>query len=235
VNPLTGVISEAWTMYKAHARHFLTIAFVIYLIASVIEALLGVLGPIGALLAIVVSLIASFLLQATLIKAVEDVRDGRVDLSVGETVQAARPVVGSVALASILAGFGIIIGLVLLIVPGLILLTFWCLIVPVIVLERVDTSVAFRRSRELVRGYGWQVFGTLVLVFLLLLVVSAVIAAVFSAFPEAVSTFLGSLVSGTLVSPFVALVVTLGYFRLLAAHGSAGPAPGSAYGAPPNV
>jgi hypothetical protein len=218
-------------MYRAHARHFLTIAFVIYLIAAVIEALLGVLGPIGGLLAAIVSLITSFLLTATLTKAVEDVRDGRVDLSVGETVQAARPVVGSVALASILAGFGIVIGLALLIVPGLFLLTIWCLIVPVIVLERADTSTAFGRSRELVRGHGWQVFGTLVLVFLVLLAVSIVVGVVFGAFPEAVRAFLGGLVSGTLVSPYLALVVTLGYFRLLAAHDSP-TTPGSAYGAP---
>jgi hypothetical protein len=232
VNPLSGVLNEAWAMYRAHARHLLTIAFVIYLIASVIEALLGVLGPIGALLAAIVSLIASFLLTATLTKAVEDVRDGRVDLSVSETVQAARPVVGSVALASILAALGVFIGLFLLIVPGLFLLTIWCLIVPVIVLERADTSTAFARSRELVRGHGWQVFGTLVLVFLVLLAVEIVVSAVLSAFPQAVSAFLGGLVSGTLVSPYLALVVTLGYFRLLAAHGSPGSA-GTAYGAPP--
>jgi hypothetical protein len=37
--------------------------------------------------------------------------------------------------ASILAALGIALGFVLLIVPGLILLTLWCLLVPVIVLE----------------------------------------------------------------------------------------------------
>src|ERR1700755_2977101 len=110
-------------MYKAFARHLLTIAFVIYVIAAAIEAVLGLLGIIGSLLAVIVSIVAAFLLQATLIKAVDDVRDGRADLSLSDTVEAARPYVGRVAGASILAGIGILIGLILLIVPGLFLLT----------------------------------------------------------------------------------------------------------------
>jgi hypothetical protein len=215
-------------MYKAHARHLLTIAFAVYLVAAVIEAVFGLLGPVGALLAAVVSIVAGFLLQATLVKAVEDVRDGRVDLSFGETLQAARPAVGRVAVASILAGLAIGIGLVLLIAPGLFLLTIWCLIVPVIVLEGAGTTAAFSRSRELVRGFGWQVFGTIVLVFVVMLAVGLVLGIIFAALPTAASNFVSSIVSGTLVAPFLALVLTLGYFRLLAAHGGA-----PAEGAPP--
>lgn len=205
-------------MYRAHARHLLTIAFVVYVVAAIIEAILaGLLGLIGMLLAAIVGIIAAFLLQAALVKAVEDVRDGRADLSLGETLQAARPHVARVAGASIVAGIAIVVGLVLLIVPGLYLLTIWCLIVPVVVLEGASVSAAFERSRQLVRGFGWQVFGTLVLVFLLLIVVSIIISAVLAALPDAVRSAISSIVSGTLVSPFLALVLTMGYFRLRAA------------------
>jgi hypothetical protein len=121
--------------------------------------------------------------------------------------------------ASILAGLAIGIGLVLLIAPGLYLLTIWCLIVPVIVLEGAGTTAAFSRSRELVRGYGWQVFGTLVLVFLLMLALGLVLGIIFSGLPTAASNFVSSIVSGTIAAPFLALVLTLGYFRLLAAQG----------------
>jgi hypothetical protein len=207
-------------MYKAHATHLLTIAFVVYLLTAVVEAVFtGLLGVVGALLAAVISIAAGFVLQATLVKAVEDVRDGRADLSFGETLQAALPALGRVALASILAGLAIGIGLVLLIAPGLFLLTIWCLIVPVIVLEGAGTTAAFGRSRQLVRGFGWQVFGTLVLVFVVMLAVNLVLGIIFAALPTAATNFLSSIVSGTLVSPFLALVLTLGYFRLLAAHG----------------
>ena len=170
MNPLSGVLQEAWGMYKAHARHLLTIAFIIYLIAAVIAALLALAGgTIGVLLGSLVEIVAAFLLQATLVKAVQDVRDGRVDLSVGETMRAATPYIAPVAGASILAGIAITIGLFLVIVPGLYLITIWAVIVPVIVLEGSGALASFGRSHQLVRGRGWHVFATLVLVFVILI------------------------------------------------------------------
>src|SRR6185369_10860318 len=117
MNPLSGVLGEAWQMYKKFAGHLLAIAFVIYLAAAVIAALLALAGRVGVGLGSLVQIIAAFLLQATLVKAVQDVRDGRVDLSLGETVRAATPYLWAVAGASILAGIAITIGLILLIVP----------------------------------------------------------------------------------------------------------------------
>jgi hypothetical protein len=221
VNPLTGIIGEAWRMYRTHAAHLLTIAFVVYLAAVIIEAILaGLLGVVGALLASIVGIIAAFLLQAALVKAVEDVRDGRVDLSLSETLQVARPFVGRVAIASILAGIAIGLGLVLLIVPGLFLITIWCLVAPVIVLEGVGSLQSFGRSRELVRGFGWNVFGTLAAVFVLLILADIVISLILSPLGEPARQVISNLISGTVVAPFLALVVTLGYFRLRDAHQS---------------
>jgi hypothetical protein len=202
-------------MYRTHAAHLLTIAFVVYLVAVVLEALFqGLLGLVGALLASIVGIVAAYLLQSALVKAVDDVRDGRADMSLGETLQAARPFVGRVAIASILAGIAIVIGLVLFIVPGLYLLTIWCLISPVIVLEQATVGQAFSRSRDLVKGHGWQVFGTLILVFLVLIVASIIISLILSPLNPVVAQILSGLISGTLVAPFLAIVVTLGYFRL---------------------
>ncbi len=172
-------------------------------------------------------------MQAALVKAVEDVRDGRVDMSIRETLDAARPFIGRVAGASILAGLGIGIGLVLLLVPGLFLLTIWCLIVPVIVLEGLGIVAAFGRSRALVRGFGWQVFGTIVVVFALTIVFSIVLGLILVALPTPVRDLISGIVSGTLVAPFTALVLTLGYFRLRAAHGQIDPGPGPGYGPNP--
>ncbi|MGD0245363.1 MAG: hypothetical protein ABSB59_34275 [Streptosporangiaceae bacterium] len=67
MNPLSGVLGEAWQMYKAFARHLLAIAFVIYLAAAVIAALLALAGGfIGAVLGSLIGIIAAYLLQATL-------------------------------------------------------------------------------------------------------------------------------------------------------------------------
>ena len=214
MNPLSGVLTEAWQMYKAHAWHLLTIAFVIYVGAAVIAGLLGLAGVIGGVLAWIVELFAAFLLQAALVKAVQDVRDGRADLSLGETVSAATPSLGAVAVASILAGIAIAIGLALVIVPGLWLITIWAVIIPVIVIERSGALASFGRSRQLVRGHGWHVFGTLVLVFVIMIVVDIVLGLVFLALPQVWRSGLSTIISGTLIAPFLALVVTLIYYRL---------------------
>ena len=216
-------------MYKQFARHLLAIAFVIYLIAAIITALLALAGgTVGILLGSLVSIIAAFVLQATLVKAVQDVRDGRADLSISQTVNQALPFIGPVAVASILAGIAITIGLLLIIVPGLFLITIWAVIVPVIIIEQSGAMASFGRSRNLVRGNGWHVFGTLVLVYIIMLVVNIVLGFIFSALPHVLGDGLSSVISGTLISPFLALVVTLVYYRLVGS--SAAPAGGGQYG-----
>ena len=233
MNPLSGVLDEAWRMYKAHAKHLLVIAFVIYLAAAVIAALFALAGgTIGALLGALVEIVAAFLLQATLVKAVQDVRDGRADMSIGETVSAATPYIWSVALASILAGIAITIGLILVIVPGLYLMTIWAVIVPVIVIERSGALASFGRSQKLVRGNAWHVFGTLVLVFVILLVVDLVLGLIFLALPLLLRNGLSTVISGTLIAPFLALVVTLIYYRLSGAADGQAPANGTPGGGP---
>jgi hypothetical protein len=222
MNPLSGVLTEAWQMYRAHAWHLLAVAFIIYVAAAVIAGVLALAGTPGAILAWVVEMFAAFLLQAALVKAVQDVRDGRVDLSIGETVSAAMPSLWPVAAASILAGIGIAIGLFLIIIPGLWLITIWAVIIPVIVIERSGALHSFGRSRELVRGHGWHVFGTLVLVFVIMIVADIVLGLVFLALPLVWRSGLSTIISGTLIAPFLALVVTLIYYRL--ATGTSAPA-----------
>ncbi len=231
MSPLSGVLGEAWALYRRHASHFILISFVIFLAVSVITALLSwALGTVGALIGLIFSLFGMFLLQAALVKAVQDVRDGRVDLSLGETVSAVLPYVGTVAVASILASIGIGLGFVVIIVPGLILLTLWSLIVPEIVIGGAGALEAFGRSWRTVRGYAWNVFGTFIAVFLILIVGEIVLTAVLHALPYGWRSFISDLVVDTLVVPFIAAVITLIYYRLTTAHGGQ-PEPG-AFNAP---
>ena len=232
MSPLSGVLGEAWGYYKRFAAHFLIIAFAIYLGAAIIVLLLSLAGSFGAFIGVIVNLIAAFLVQAALVKAVQDVRDGRADLDLGETVRAALPYLVPVAVASILASIGIAIGFILIIVPGLILLTFWSLIVPSIVIGEEGITSSFSKSWRTVRGYAWHVFGTYVLVFLILIVFDIVLGLILVALPLLARSFISSIVSGTLVAPFLALVVTLVYYRLTAAHGAAVADGAPGYGGP---
>ena len=218
MSPTSGVIGEAWNVYKTHWRHLLAISFITYLIVALITAVLAaILTWVGALLGAVISLVAVFWLQAALVKAVEDVRDGRADMSLQETFDKAKPHLGSVLVAGILAAVGIAIGLILIIVPGLFLMTIWAVIIPVIVLEGKSAGESFSRSRELVRGYGWGVFGVIVLVILLLIGFEIVLGLILTPFADWLRGFISNIVSGTLTAPFIAVVLTLLYFRLKAA------------------
>lgn len=74
-----------------------------------------------------------------------------------------------------LSAFAIAGGLLLLIIPGLVLLVRFLFVQPVVVLERTAYRAALRRSRELTRGYGWRIFGAL-LIYELFIIIAASIA-----------------------------------------------------------
>lgn len=215
MSPTDGVIREAWQLYKAHWRHLLPIAFVVYLAIAIVGALLtAVLTWVGALIAALISLVGLFWVQGALATAVEDIRDGRPDLSLGETFSRVRPQLAAIVVAGLLAGIGIFVGLLLLIVPGLVLMTWWVLIIPVIALERTSAGTAFSRSRELVRGNGWNVFGVIIITIAAIIVANIIVSIALFWLPDEVQGFLQSLVSNTLVAPFMAVALTLTYYAL---------------------
>jgi hypothetical protein len=210
-----AVIGKAWSTYKAHWSHLLPIAFVVYVLVSLLILLLGAaLGWLGALLGSLISLAGIFWLQGALVLAIDDVRDGRADMSISETLDRVRPHLGTLAIAGLLAGIAIGIGLLLLIVPGLFLLTIWLLIVPAIMLEGCGVSAAFSRSQELVRGYGWSVFGVIVLTVLIFIGVAIVFGIVDGALDSRWVSFALNIVLQTVTAPFLALAWTITYFEL---------------------
>lgn len=117
-------------------------------------------------------------------------------------------------LVSLLAVLGILAGLVLLIVPGLMLLTIWAAVIPVVVIERPTGIGAFRRSQELVRGHGWPVFGLIALVAALSLVVIFAVTLITVGLGETAGSFV-QLVVGAALAPIVTLVTAVLYFRLV--------------------
>src|SRR5918995_14337 len=216
MNPTEGVLGEAWEMYKAHWQHLLTIALVVYAAVAVVSLLLALLLDRWAagILAALVSLVATFWLQGALVKAVDDVRDGRPDLSLGETFAGVRPQLVAIIVAGVLAALGVILGLILLIIPGLYLLTRWILIIPVIVLEGRTAGESFGRSWELVRGFAWNVFGVIVLTILILIGFRIALDIVLFPLSNEIQSLLTELIAGTLATPFAVLAWTLLYFRL---------------------
>jgi hypothetical protein len=227
------VISKVFSTYTSYAGVLLPVAALLFLI----EALFRLLGLESAGLAIVASLIAlilNTLYTGMVVELVNDVRDGRLDQSVGGLFSSVTPVLLTLIAVSILAGIGIAIGFVLVIIPGLVLLTFWSVVAPVTVLERPGVFAAFSRSWQLVKGSGWQVFGVIVLfilIFLAIGIVLGIIGAILGDAGEVVLGYLGSVIT----APLVALAASVLYFELKAVREGAAPAPGAEAGPGPEV
>jgi uncharacterized membrane protein YjfL (UPF0719 family) len=234
---LGDVLGEAWSLYKRFLGRFFLTALVVYAVLDLISAIADSASGDGVAAAIlwgvigaVIGVVGYFWVQAALVELVRDVRDGRADRSVGETFVAVQPRLPAVIAAGVVAAVAIGIGLLLLVVPGLILLTIWSMLIPVIVIEGRSAGEAFGRSREVVRGNGWSVFGLIFVTFLLVAVASGLIRLLFSPLPDFLDTWLGSLVAHSLTVPFAAAALTTAYFRLAGRASASADAP--AAGAP---
>jgi hypothetical protein len=216
------VLSEAWALYKRFLTQFVLTALVVFAVLDLLSALANSAEGDTALAALfwgivsaVIGLVGYFWVQGALVELVRDVRDGRADSTISETYKAVQPRLPALIVAGILAGIGIFIGFILIIIPGFFLLTIWSMIVPVVVLEGKSAGESFSRSREIVRGNGWSVFGLLLITFLLVGISSGIIQAIFTALlPDFVDVWLGSLVAHSLTVPFAAAALTTAYFRL---------------------
>ena len=100
-------------------------------------------------------------------------------------------------------------------VPGLVLLTWWLVVSPVIMLEHRPVLESFGRSRALVRGSAWPVFGVVVLTLVIILALSLVIALILLPLhSDSWRALIGQAVGNSLAAPFAAVAWTLTYFRL---------------------
>lgn len=217
MNPLSGVFGEAWELYKAHWRHFFSIAFVVFVILALVGILLAaLLGWVGLLIGAFVSLAGTFWVQGALIEAVRDVRDGRADLSVSETFSRVYPKLGTIIIAGIVLGLVIAIGFLLVIIPGLVLMTIWIAVIPAIVLENRSLGESFGRSWQLVQGRFWNVFLVIVLTLLILIGIGIVVSLILSPLTAWLASLIQQIVANTIVTPFIVAVWTLVYYRLKA-------------------
>lgn len=216
-----GVLHEAWGVYRRNWARLVVIGaalfVVVNLIAGITLVILGQLGGGGfahALAGAALGIAGVCAVQGAFTGAAVELRDDRAELAVGELLSAVRPVLPALISAGLLAGLGIGIGLIFFLVPGLYLLTRWSMLVPVIVLERRPD--AFARSGQLVAGNGWAVFSLLMPLLFIGLVAAVVVPTIGQAIlPDySLGSWIGSTLASAVVTPFVAIALTLTYLRL---------------------
>lgn len=116
----------------------------------------------------------------------------------------------------LLLGLVVVIGFLLLIVPGLIFITWFALVAPVVKVEHPPIRAAFRRSRQLVRGHFWLVFAFVIPI---VIVAEALSGLAQSGMVELlgesfVGDWGGAALADLLTAPLYALGVVVLYFEL---------------------
>jgi len=213
VQPISpgSVVARIWEIYRDQFSVLVSTAVALYALQFVVFLLLP--SAAGFALAVLFWALA-ILYQGIVVALVQDIQDGRRDHSVADLVRSVEPVFWPLVGVSILFGIGLGIGFVLLIIPGLILMVIWSVVAPVTVLERPGVFAAFGRSRELVRGNGWNVFGVIVLVFLAVAVISLAAGLAASSLGLVGRAFVQWAVNSAL-APVTALSASVLYFALL--------------------
>jgi hypothetical protein len=208
---LFGVFGEAARLYVLLWRHSLPAAALalgaVWLAETGFAEIEGGWSLVLGLVALALSLTAPMLVQGMLIILVEDIHEGRRATELRTLVRSTLPELPSLAGASIVYFFGVVFGLVLLILPGLLALARWSLMAPLIVLERRDIGEARQRSSGLVSGCTGPV-----------LVIMLVLGVVEYGVPELVSARVTSNLAyyavGVVVTPYVAHVLSALYYRV---------------------
>ncbi len=209
------VIGSALEIYREQVGVLIPAAIVLFAIVAI--ARLALTGGAAGLVSLV-SLVLGTFYQGMVVELVGDVQDGHLDSSVGQLFRSVTPIVLPLIGLSILLAIGVGIGFILIIVPGLFLLTIWSVAAPSLVIERKGVFAAFGRSRELVRGHGWQVFGVILVVFGLSIVIAIVVAILASGLGTA-GVAIVQWVLDVLLAPFTALIGAVLYFSLRRLHG----------------
>ena len=110
--------------------------------------------------------------------AVTSISSGRKP-SLNESLSQSLHVYFPLLLLSLLLGVVIGLGLLLLIIPGLVLITMFWVAAPALVVERRGILESIRRSRELTAGHRWSVFLVLVSEVLVAIILAMVLGLVF--------------------------------------------------------
>lgn len=156
----------------------------------------------------IVVMVAGILMGIAMIQAVMNPA-----MSIGDAYRSAKPFFWRYVLLSLMIGLVVLGGLILLVIPGIIFLVWFSFSYYVLIEEGISGVDAMKRSKALVSGKWFAVFGRLAVIF----IAGIVVGSVFSVLTGMVDQILGvTLISiiGMLANAVVA-PVSVAYLYLL--------------------
>lgn len=214
---VVGALGDAWVLYTRHLLRLVAMAFVVFGFLALVDAVVDSLGTVRVAVlpvSVGITIVGVFWLQGALVLVVQELRERRLEVPIGDVFQRVEPHLWRLVAAGLLAAAGIVAGLALFVLPGIVALTYWSLITPAIVLESAGPFAAFRRSMRLVGRNGFRVFVVIALTIVLATIVGVVIRALLEPLPTFVDVYVANVVANSVTVPYVALAWTLVYYQL---------------------
>jgi hypothetical protein len=137
-----------------------------------------------------------------------------------EVIRRSVRVLPVVAAAEIIAGIGIVLGLIAFVVPGVILALRWAVVAQVAAVERTDWPTALRRSATLTKRNYLRILGILALIALVNLTLTSVVGQLVGTGRDPAQVVAGIAIV-VIESSFQALTTAVLYFDLRAREGQA--------------
>lgn len=180
---LGRVIQRTFTIIRGNAAVFFGAATLLVGLPSVLmgfgQATLITTYSGSSLIAsgvgFVLYLVGLFMLQGMVVKTAVNSFNGKstsLEQSIDTAIKMFLPLLG----LGIVAGIGTGLAFLLLIVPGIIVAVIWAVAAPAVVVEKRGVFESLQRSRDLTRGYRWNVFGLMVIYVILSWIISVAVA-----------------------------------------------------------
>jgi hypothetical protein len=218
---LGSVISRSGAVLSRHFLTFFIVTVIAYSPALLISSMQAtqptepaeaLSQALWSLIAVVLLLVLSQLGDAVILHmAFQDMRRRPIRLVESLNVAFSRllPLIG----IALVQGFLTLLGIALLIIPGLILLSMWLVGVPACVVERRGPWESLRRSRELTKGHRWKVLALALLLPIVSLGASP-IESMLTAAAGPIAGLVGQLIWTGIWAAFSAVALTITYYDL---------------------
>jgi hypothetical protein len=225
--PARAIVAETFKLYRRYPLLFLLLALGVIVPYDLLVLIATGSGPLAKSSELGVSyLLAAFLvsplISALHIHAVAEIRAGRTP-HLRNIAARGMQVLPTAAATAIIVALGIIVGFVMLIVPGIILAFRWYVAVQAAAIEHKGWLPALRRSRQLtVRVYG-HLFGFGILIGIISEVPLVIGRAGVTGHDTLAVAFVGGVMLHAFALAFTALATALLYFDLVSRRESALP------------
>lgn len=241
---LGRVFGEVFRTYRENAAALLSIAAVVFLPLTLLTEIVTTASiEAGMAVSLVFSGSAAFLYAAVIAPVAPGFRAAGTDEdeparlvtptaagsppSMSGLWAGVRPFAGRLLLAGLVYTVATSAGVMLLIVPGLILVTIWAVAPAALRIESTGAIESLRRSQRLVRGHGWQVFALVLCAVAMIFAGSILLQALAIAIAgEETGSFVGSWLGVVIAAPLLGLLPTVLYGKLHAGQPPKGGNPG---------